>query len=118
MTSPQMNLVVIRSKDLDQARKFYEQIGLTFQQHAHGSGPKHLACEVSSFVFEIYPFVSGQPSTESARIGFAVSNVDELIERLSAGGVTIHQQPKDSPWGRRAVVRDFDNHLVELTEKR
>jgi predicted enzyme related to lactoylglutathione lyase len=118
MTLPQMNLVVIRSKDLDRAKEFYEQIGLTFQRHAHGGGPEHLACEMSSFVFEIYPLADGHPSTESTRIGFAVPNVDGLMGRLAASGATIQRQPKDSPWGRRAVVRDFDNHLVELTQTR
>ena len=116
MTEPQMNLVVIRATDLDRATDFYERIGLTFQRHAHGNGPEHLACEMSSFVFEIYPIVEGEPTTESTRIGFAVSNLDELIQQLTAAGATIHRQPKDSPWGRRAVVRDFDNHFVELVQ--
>jgi predicted enzyme related to lactoylglutathione lyase len=118
MTEPQMNLVVIRAKDLDRAQEFYERIGLKFQRHAHGNGPEHLACEISSLVFEIYPIVDGQPTTESTRIGFAVCNVDELVQQLSAAGAAIHRQPKDSPWGRRAVIRDFDNHLVELTQTR
>jgi predicted enzyme related to lactoylglutathione lyase len=118
MTEPQMNLVVIRARDLDRAQEFYERVGLKFERHAHGNGPEHLACEMSSFVFEIYPVVDEQPTTESTRIGFAVRNVDELVEKLSTAGVAIHRQPKDSPWGRRAVVRDFDNHLVELTQIR
>ena len=116
MILPQMNLVAIRAKDLDRAKDFYERIGLHFQRHAHGNGPEHLACELSSFVFEIYPFIEGQPTTESTRIGFAVTDVDETIRQLSAAGAEVNRQPKDSPWGRRAVVRDFDNHCVELTQ--
>ena len=116
MTGPYMNLIVIRAEDLDRAKEFYERIGLKFQRHAHDTGPEHLASEMSSFVFEIYPIVEGQPTTESTRIGFAVPDVDAVVEQLSIAGATIHRQPKDSPWGRRAVVRDFDKHLVELTQ--
>jgi lactoylglutathione lyase len=116
MIQPYLNLVVIRAADLDRAKEFYERIGLAFKRHAHGSEPEHLATEMPSFVFEIYPIVEGQPTTESTRIGFAVSDVDAIVEQLAILGATIHRQPKDSPWGRRAVVRDFDKHLVELTQ--
>lgn len=118
MTAPSLNLVVIRSKDLSRASKFYELIGLTFQQHAHGDGPVHLASESTSSVFEVYPLIEGQPSTEATRIGFSVSDVDLIVQQLAAAGAVVHRQPKDSPWGRRAVVRDFDNHLVELTNSK
>jgi len=33
---------------------------------------------------------------------------------VRAAGAEIVNGPHDSPWGRRAVVRDFDGHTVEL----
>lgn len=40
---PLLNLVVIRSVDLDRAEKFYNALGLLFERHSHGIGPEHLA---------------------------------------------------------------------------
>lgn len=53
--APVPNLLVIRSRDLDRAARFYEAFGMTFHRHAHGREPEHLACELDRFVFEIYP---------------------------------------------------------------
>lgn len=111
--SPRMNIVVIRALDINASKKFYEQIGLTFKQHKHGKGAEHYASESPGFVFEIYPD-SGAPSS-GARVGFAVSDVDSIIKTLREVGAKIVAEPNDSPWGRRAVVRDPDGHCVELT---
>jgi hypothetical protein len=43
------------------------------------------------------PLIDRQPTTEATRIGFAVSNVDGLVQQLSAAGATIHQQQKTVP---------------------
>ncbi|MEP4079034.1 VOC family protein [Haloferula sp.] len=111
--SPRMNLVVIRSKNIEASKTFYELVGLTFQRHKHGKGAEHYASELSTFVFEIYPD-SGTPSL-GARVGFSVSDVDSIIVTLREAGIEIVAEPKNSPWGRRAVVRDPDGHSVELT---
>ena len=111
--SPRMNLVVIRSQDIEASKTFYEQIGLTFQRHKHGKGAEHYASESPAFAFEIYPD-SGTASS-GARVGFSVSDVDSAVEALREAGIEVVAEPKDSPWGRRAVVRDPDGHCVELT---
>lgn len=109
------NLFVIRSADTDLAVKFYQLIGLTFTKHSHRSGPEHYAAETEGFVFEIYPLPTDMPPTISARIGFCVENVDATVRSLVDNGYVVVSSPKDSPWGRRAVVKDFDGHSVELT---
>ena len=52
--------------------------------------------------------------TTSVRLGFQVDRVDDLVSSLQTNGVTVVSQPSDSEWGRRAVVKDFDGHVVEL----
>ncbi len=117
ITSPPfVNLVVIRSEDIDRAVTFYEAIGLTFQKHSHGSGPEHYASEKAGFVFEIYPLSPKQQSTVWTRLGFSVGDVDALVARLAKDGAKIVSSPTDSEWGRRAVVKDLDGHAVELVE--
>ncbi|WP_417746936.1 VOC family protein [Rosistilla oblonga] len=109
------NLLVIRSRRIDQAAGFYKALGLHFTKHRHGSGPEHYATESAGHTFEIYPLAEGATPTTETRIGFAVARVDDVFARLvEAGGKSI-SPPKPSPWGRRAVVCDLDGHRVELT---
>ena len=114
---PRLNLVVIRSPDIDRAADFYRALGLLFTKHSHGTGPEHYSSEVCGFVFEIYPLADGQPPTTAARVGFVVDDVDSLVGLVTEAGATVVSAPRDSPWGRRAVVRDLDGHSVELVSQ-
>jgi lactoylglutathione lyase len=115
MDRSKLNLLVLRVADLERAAAFYRLLGFEFNQHAHGSGPMHYASESNDFVFELYKSSDEQPISSSARIGFAVSDVDTMSAKLcTVPGTKLIAAPKDSPWGRRAVVADPDNHRVEL----
>lgn len=114
MATTILNLVVIRSANFDRAEEFYRILGLSFDRHAHGKGPEHLANESNSMVFEIYPLTDEEKSTLHTRLGFLVEDVDLVISQLRAKNVEIRQIPTNSPWGRRAVVKDFDGHIVEI----
>jgi catechol 2,3-dioxygenase-like lactoylglutathione lyase family enzyme len=54
------------------------------------------------------------PVATGVRIGFRVDSVDELVPLVSEAGAEVVSGPHDSEWGRRAVVRDLDGHVVEL----
>ena len=112
-----LNLLVIRSDDMPQAVTFYEAMGLKFTLHSHGTGPEHYSTEANQVVFEIYPASKRYPPTTSTRFGFAVPSVDDTMRSLADRGAEIVSQPKDSEWGRRAVVKDFDGHFIELTQR-
>ena len=113
---PLLNLLVIRSADLDRAERFYRVLGLCFDRHRHGSGPEHLAAQpyAGGYVFEIYPANPKQGPTTAVRIGFSMDAVDTYLDALVEAGGAIIQGPADSEWGRRAVVADPDGHRVEL----
>lgn len=111
-----LNLVVLRSADLERARSFYELLGLKFTQHRHGSGPEHLASELGGCVFELYSLSPNGASTLGTRIGFSVPSLDSVIAALSDYPAVIISPPQDSPWGRRAVVADPDGHRIELVQ--
>ncbi len=114
-----LNLVVLRVADLELAAEFYEALGLIFNRHSHGTGPEHLACNQGSFVFELYPATEKQPVSTSTRIGFSVSLLDEVVDRLTTiPGAMLVSPALDSEWGRRAVMADPDGHRVELIETR
>jgi predicted enzyme related to lactoylglutathione lyase len=115
MNAPRVNLVVLRVADIDRAAAFYRLAGFVFAKHAHGSGPEHYASEADGFVFELYPATAEHGVSSSTRIGISVADVDEVAAALAAvDGAKLVSPPKDSEWGRRAVVADPDGHRVEL----
>jgi len=111
---PAMNLIVIRSRDIERAHTFYAAMGLLMLPEAHGSGPTHYVSNVVGFVFEIYPLAAGQSLTSATRLGFQVDSVDGLVPLLIQAGGSLVSGPRDVPGGRRAVVEDLDGHKVEL----
>lgn len=111
-----LNLVVLRSRDLARAVGFYTALGLTFAPHRHGSGSDHFAAEFGGVVFELYPLAADGVPTGATRIGFRVSSLEEVMTRLAAFPGCVLSVPKDSEWGRRAVVVDPDGHRVELLQ--
>jgi predicted enzyme related to lactoylglutathione lyase len=112
----QLNLVVVYASDLARAKSFYETLGLRFTQERHG-GPEHYSCHIESTVFEIYPRNGREVGAPAVRIGFRVASVDETLERLTRQGASLVTPAKDSPWGRRAVVKDPDGYIVELSSQ-
>jgi lactoylglutathione lyase len=116
MTEVALNLVVLRCSDLDRAVEFYSNLGLKFARHRHGNGQEHFAAELPGAVFELYPLSSDGQSSAGTRIGFRVPSLDAAITSLTAAPASIVSPPKQSEWGRRAVVKDPDGHRVELIE--
>lgn len=116
-TTALLSLLVLRSRDIKRLVAFYQQLGLSFTLHRHGSGPEHYACENEQVVFEIYPYNEGSQDTTATRIGFTVNNIETAMAALTAAGGTVVSKPKQSPWGQRAVIDDPDGHRVELLER-
>jgi len=117
MNNVALNLIVLRSPDMPRAAEFYSRLGLQFTRHQHGGGPEHYAAELGSGVFELYPQSPDGPSTLGTRIGFSVPSLDSAIAALAGFPGAIISPPKDSEWGRRAVVADPDGHRVELLQR-
>ena len=61
MSGISLNLVVLRSGEMENAAEFYRFLGLEFTRHRHGGGPEHFAAEWAGGLFEIYPMVQGYP---------------------------------------------------------
>lgn len=123
MAGISINLVVIRSPNIEAIRRFYEAAGITFQLEQHGTGPKHYAATLGETVLEIYPIsgegpagAQGYNGTDKVRLGLRVDSLEKAVSNLVAHGGKLLTPPRDSPWGRRAVVSDPDNRRIELTE--
>ena len=111
-----LKLVVIRAQDIDRLASFYGALGFCFTKHRHGKGPEHLSSTIGETVFEIYPANSSNESTASTRLGFSVPSLTNALGQLRGLDATVLTEPSDTEFGRRAVVKDFEGHRVELYE--
>jgi len=117
MADAALNLVVIRSADLERAAGFYAALGLRLAQERHGSGPEHLSGHSGAVVLEIYPRGDGG-DTLGVRLGFRVASAEATVAAAQSAGGSVVSPPRQSPWGLRAVVADPDGHRIELLEER
>jgi len=114
--TPKLNLIVLRSENMERLAGFYRVLGLELTCHRHGKGPEHYGTESGELVFEIYEKRNSDDSTSNIRLGFVVDDVDRTFSDLKKLGATVVSAPKDSTWGRRCVVDDIEGHRIELTE--
>src|SRR4051794_35437074 len=97
-----LNLLVLRCRDIERSRVFYECLGMTFQKHAHGGGPQHYACEDDRGVFELYPLKADDPADRTG-LGFSQPDLEMAAVRLRRSGF----EPgavQQSPWGTSFVI--------------
>lgn len=114
-----LTLLVLKTRQVEQLRLFYQTLGVDLVEEKHGTGPVHFAGRAGDVVIEVYPLPDdGTPVDSSTRLGFAVKNVAEVISALERIGTKIVTLPKETAWGLRAVVKDLDGRSVELTQRR
>lgn len=115
---PSLRLLVLRSAHIEPVKKFYETLGLVFAPEQHGSGPVHYAATIGTLVFEIYP-ATAHVHRDSTRLGFAVTNIEEILRTLGANGIrpkfSLYKKNDSAP--RTAIVQDPEGRNVELYEQ-
>lgn len=105
LQTPSLAYLVLRCADLSASRQFYEALGLKFVEEQHGTGPKHLSCDLDGVIVELYP--GRKKGSPSLRFGLYVADVSARLQGLSAIGV-------QTPTHTASVVRDPDGNTVEL----
>jgi len=111
-----LNLIVLRSSDIEQSAAFYSRLGLRFSRERHGTGPEHFATTLDGVTLELYPLQPDRVAPSDTRIGFRVSSVDAVLAAVSDDPNAVVTPLKESPWGRRAVLADPDGRRVEIIE--
>jgi lactoylglutathione lyase len=110
-----VNLLVLRCKDVELTRRFYEQLGLVFAQEKHGTGPRHYAWESSGFVLELYP-AEGQPP-DNVRIGFSIPLLADLAGNLRHNSDVSILKPTYATADRLVMLlQDPDGRKVEVSQ--
>ncbi len=115
MIEPQLALIVLKTKQMALVRDFYSRLGFEFIEEQHGSGPIHFSAPLGHGILEIYPLPKGKETDSTMRLGFAVSDVESIVASLD-DIAEIVERPKQTEWGLRAVVRDPDGRVVEVSE--
>ncbi len=110
-----LSLIVIRVIDLEASVRFYSRLGLDFTEEQHGTGPIHFSAFVGETLIELYP-ASPSKITDGLRLGFMVSDLNDILPQLTSLGGKLISAPTQSPWGYRAVISDLDGHTLELTQ--
>ena len=108
-----LNLLVLRCRDLEASRRFYDALDHRFTKHAHGSGPEHYAHEDERGVLELYP--STADAGDKTGLGFGVEDLEAIFQRLLESGYAPRPIRKN-PWGRTFVLRDPDDRRVEIKQ--
>lgn len=110
--SPGLDLVVLRCRDLELSKAFYELLGLSFKAEQHGSGPAHYSTRLGETVLELYP--AADPLTP-IRLGISISDLEKTVASVAALGdfvLSFHRERSPS----RALIRDPNGNKIELTE--
>lgn len=103
-----INLLVLRCKELQVSKQFYELLGFRFVKEQHGDGPVHYSSQDAGFVFELYPLGDGG-SLDSSRLGFFLENLSHILPGLDLKG----QYQFD---GKQIyIVQDPDGRKIELS---
>lgn len=115
-----LDLIVLRSSDLDAARAFYEAVGVRFTAERHGTGPDHLAATLAGgLVLELYPATTEGlvtlGGTGDIRLGFVVDDVAATVRAVREAGGKVIIEPTTKHGRHRAVLADPDGRRIELT---
>lgn len=89
-----LKLLVIRCKDIEASKQFYEQLPMEFVKEKHGTGVVHYSTVINDMVFELYPLQKNQ-SLDNTRLGFQVKNVAEHRVLVDPDGRKIELYPTD-----------------------
>jgi hypothetical protein len=57
MPDVSMTLLVLKTRQIEQLRLFYQALGLELAEEQHGKGPVHYAGRAGDMVVEIYPLL-------------------------------------------------------------
>jgi lactoylglutathione lyase len=113
-----LTLLVLKTRQIEQLRLFYQTLGVDLVEEKLGKGLVHFAGRAGAVVIEVYPLPDdGSLVDSSTRLGLAVGNVAEVMMALEGIGCKIVTPPKETTWGLQAVVKDPDGRSVELTQQ-
>lgn len=110
--------VFFKAKDPEALRRWYhEQLGVVPDDPGPGSLFRWEGEGSTSFaIFKAETTYLGPPGEASFMINFRVDDLDALLARVEANGVTVLPEREEASYGRFAWVIDPEGNRVELWE--
>ena len=112
-----LNLLVIKTKNIQRLATFYSLFQIDFEYHKHSDNVFHFSAIIGEIVFEIYPLRENETADKTLRLGFFVKNLSDKIKILKSQNHKIISYPKETEYGIKATIEDPDGRKIELTEK-
>lgn len=104
----ELKLLVIRCKNIDVSKQFYETLGFAFKKEKHGQGAEHFASSSAGFVFELYPLKAHSEFTP-LRLGFQLPDITEKISTQTV--LQCYEQQGQITY----LIQDPDGNKLELS---
>lgn len=108
-----LNLLVLRCRQMERTKAFYELFGLTFVKEQHGAGPEHYSATDDVGTLELYPAESN--TADKTGLGFGFAEIETVHMALRKGQYA-PQKIRDTELGRTFTVHDPDGRRVEIRQ--
>lgn len=106
--------VILRSRDIERLRTFYEQVfHVKFEYHIN-HGAQHYAGYLGTTLLELYRTVHVVPRGAQDSMILTVSNLEQTLARAESSALYV--MPTQTPQGRMALLKDPDGRLVIVME--
>lgn len=106
-------IATLPAPDIERARRFYaEKLGLTPNP---GAAPGHYLYRCGGAAFVLYE-TSGRASGTHNQMAFTVPDLDTVVRRLKARGVTFTGDVAEDEHTRTAWFRDSEDNLLMVRE--
>ena len=105
-----LNLLVLRCKNIERSKSFYELFGMAFVKEQHGNGPQHYSFTDDSGTFELYP---AEGAVDQTGLGFTSGDLEGLHMLLRRNQFA-PREIRDTELGRMFVCRDPDGRRIEV----
>jgi lactoylglutathione lyase len=116
MNELRIQLLVLRCKDVEVTRLFYERLGMVFTKEKHAKGPEHYASNSSGFVLELYPAKDGE-MPDRVRLGFSTPMLADVSANvLHRSDVTVLKPPYATADYLILLLQDPDGRKVEISQ--
>jgi len=59
---------------------------------------------------------AGMKTGAGMLVGFEVGDFDTTVRKLQEKNVSFYKKPKQEPFGKHAIIKDPDGHLISIAE--
>ena len=118
-----LGYVILYVENLEKTKHFYgELLGLELKNEfgtyiEYSTGATILSFNTREDVRELthLPIPNGKTQEQTFELGFVTEEVEAIVEKLRASGVSVLMEPVEKPWGQKvAYVEDPDGHYIEI----